>query len=383
MLSAVARELLRTSKGCAGRSAVFVAAFVATAPATASDILFARTPFSALQAIDGRIDMSGARQTAGGEARVPVDYMQQAGGAAVPRAAVAAVPGVVISEPVATPTTAAATRIWGSGFGYWSRTGTDANGAGFTTRGGGGTVGLDRFVDPSLLVGMALNYSHADTKGLGVRSESDTVSASAYAFWAPYAGWELEGQAGVNRSDIDSSRILTFGGLALPVSGDANAVGFTALANAGYRFRIPTSAGQAFLKPFAGLTYTAQDRDDYTEFGAFGPTLFFPSKTFERSTVNVGAAIGIDLDAGNGWIVRPELRAAWSHHLIDPSPPIPALLGGVPITLRDPEPGRDGALVAFELTGVKGNVQLFTGYTGEFRSNLDAHQGYAGIRFTW
>ena len=381
MLSAVARQLLRTSKR-RGRSAVFVAMFVAGAPASASDILFTRTPFSALQAIDGRIDTSRAQQTAGREADVPADYMQQAGGAAVPRTAVAAIPGVAISEPVATPATPA-TRLWGSGFGYWSRTGTDANGAGFTARGGGGTVGLDRFVDPSLLVGMALTYSHADTKGTGVRSESDTVSASAYAFWAPYAGWELEGQAGVNRSEIDSSRILIFGGLPLPVSGDVNAVGFTALANAGYRFRMPTSAGQAFIKPFAGLTYTAQDRNDYTEVGAFGPPLFFPSKTFERSTVNVGAAIGIDLDAGNGWIVRPELRAAWSHHLIDPSPPIPALLGGVPITLRDPEPGRDGALVAFELTGVRGNVQLFTGYTGEFRSNLDAHQGYAGIRFTW
>ncbi|HEX2724525.1 MAG TPA: autotransporter outer membrane beta-barrel domain-containing protein [Beijerinckiaceae bacterium] len=382
MLSAVGRELLRTSKRRVGRSAVFVAAFVAGAPATASDILFVRAPFSTLQAIDGRIDASRAEQTARREANVPVDYMQQAGGAAVPRTAVAAVPGLAISEPISTPATPA-TRIWGSGFGYWSRTGTDANGAGFTTRGGGGTVGLDRFVDPSLLVGMALTYSHADTKGLGVRSEADTVSASAYAFWAPYAGWEIEGQAGVNRSEIDSSRILTFGGFALPVSGDVDAVGFTALANAGYRFRMPTSAGQAFFKPFAGLTYTAQDRDDYTEAGAFGPTLFFPSKTFERSTVNVGAAIGIDLDAGNGWTVRPELRAAWSHHLIDPSPPIPALLAGVPITLRDPQPGRDGALVAFELTAVRGNVQLFGGYAGEFRSNLDAHQGHAGIRFTW
>lgn len=381
MLSAVARELLRTSKRRAGGSVVFVAAIVAAAPAGASDILFARTPFATLQAIDGRIETSRAKQVARDPA-VPVDYMQQAGGAVVSRAAVESVPGLAIADPgVVAPT--AATRVWGSGFGYWSRTGTDPNGAGFTTRGGGGTVGLDRFVDPSLLLGMQLTYSHTETKGTGVRSDADTVSASAYAFWAPYAGWELEGLAGVNRSEIDSSRILTFGTVALPVSGDATAVGFTALANAGYRFRMPTSVGQAFIKPFAGLTYTAQDRDDYTESGAFGPTLFFPSKTFERSTVNLGVATGIDLDAGNGWTVRPELRAAWSHHLIDPSPPIPAMLGGVPITLRDPQPGRDGALVAFELTGVKGNVQLFAGYAGEFRSNLDAHQGYGGLRITW
>jgi hypothetical protein len=51
--------------------------------------------------------------------------------------------------------------------------------------------------------------------------------------------------------------------------------------------------------------------------------------------------------------------------------------------LRDPQPGRDGGIVAFELTGVRGNLQLFAGYAGEFRSNLTAHQGYGGIRFTW
>jgi outer membrane autotransporter protein len=382
MMNAVARELQRISNRRAGRSLVLATALLTGLPAAASELLFAPTPFTTLQAIDGRIAPSRASRAAGRETTVPVDYMQQAGGAVVSRAAVESVPGLAIAEPlVAAPSSA--TRIWGSGFGYWSRTGSDANGAGFTTRGGGGTLGLDRFVDPSLLIGMALTYSHSDTKGSGVRSDADTLSASTYAFWAPYAGWELEGLAGVNRSEIDSSRILTFGRLGLPVSGDVHAVGFTALANAGYRFRMPTSAGAAYIKPFAGLTYTAQDRDDYTEAGAFGPTLFFPSKTFERSTVNVGLATGIDVDAGNGWIVRPELRAAWSHHLIDPSPPIPALLGGVPITLRDPEPGRDGALVAFELTGARGNIQLFAGYAGEFRSNLTAHQGHAGIRFTW
>ena len=81
---------------------------------------------------------------------------------------------------------------------------------------------------------------------------------------------------------------------------------------------------------------------------------------------NLGAATGIDINAGNGWIVRPELRVAWSRFLTDPSPPVPAFLRDTPIVLRDPDPGRDGAVVALELTGATAGLQLFAGYAGEF-----------------
>jgi outer membrane autotransporter protein len=112
--------------------------------------------------------------------------------------------------------------------------------------------------------------------------------------------------------------------------------------------------------------------------------LVFPSKTFERGTFNLGAAAGIDLAAGNGWIVRPEVRAAWSHYLTDPNPDVLAFAGGtIPVVLRDPDPGRDGAVVGLEVTGITGGFQVFAGYAGEFRENATAHQGRVGLRVTW
>jgi subtilase-type serine protease len=78
------------------------------------------------------------------------------------------------------------------------------------------------------------------------------------------------------------------------------------------------------------------------------------------------------------------MRVAWSHYISDPSSAVPAFLFGAPVIIGDPEPGRDGAVIAIELTGWKhADLQLFAGYTGEFRSNAALHQGHAGLRLNW
>jgi outer membrane autotransporter protein len=233
------------------------------------------------------------------------------------------------------------------------------------------------------VAGAAVTFTRGTTSALGAKSDSDTISGAVYGVWLPALGWEVDGLVGVDHSDIFSRRVLNFGTTPVVTRGDTDSLGFNAAGNVGYRFRFALPAGAAFFKPFTGLSYASQDRGGYTETGAFGPGLIFPSKTFERSSFNLGASTGIDIAAGNGWIVRPEVRLAWSHYLVDPSPPVPAFLAGQPLVLRDPQPGRDGAVVGAELTAISGGLQLFAGYTGEFRDNSTAHQGRAGLRLTW
>lgn len=350
------------------RACTFAAAAASLASTADADTMFGHLPFDSV---------------------VPVSYAQLAPSGGTLRARVEAVPGVAIGElqgvaPSEQAITSGQTaRAWSSGFGFSSRVGSDSNGSGFRTKGGGVVAGFDRFLSPTLLAGVALGYSRTETNGIGTRNESDTISGAIYGAWAPYPGWELEGLIGIDHAEIDTSRVLIFGTIPVTTRGDTRSLGFNAAGNIGYRFQFAAPVGAAFVKPFAGLSYASQDRDGYSELGQFGPGLVFPSKTFERSTFNLGAATGIDIDAGNGWIVRPELRAAWSRYLSDPSPDVPAFLGGVPIVLRDPQPGRDGAIVGAEITGITNGLQLFAGYAGEFRSNSTAHQGRVGLRLTW
>jgi outer membrane autotransporter protein len=314
-------------------------------------------------------------------ADVPISYAQLASGS-VPRARVEAIPGVAVGEPdiaAPSPLSPLPVRAWASGFGFHTRVGADRNGPGYRTEGGGGTIGVDRFFTPNFLAGVALSFTHSDTKGVATSSEADTVSGAVYAAWIPIPGLEFEGVAGIDASDLDTKRII----LTVPTRGETESFGFSAAANVGYRFRLPGPFSETFFKPFAGFTYSSQRRDGYTEFSAFGPAFVYPTKTFERSTFNLGAAAGFDIAAGGGWTIRPELRIAWSRHLDDPAPPVRAFLAGTPVVLRDPSPGRDGAIVAAEVTGINGGVQLFAGYAGEFRTNSTAHQGRIGLRLTW
>ena len=361
-------QSLAPSTGSVARLLVLTAVVGGAAPAALAQTSFSQLPF------DGT---------------TPVSYAQVSPSGSTLRARVEAVPGVALGEGAIASDIGTATasanqiRTWASGFGFTSRVGADARGAGFKTDGGGVSAGIDRFFSPTFLAGVAFTYSHVETTSLGARGKSDAISGSVYAAWTPYAGWEAEGLVGIDSAGIDTTRVLAFGGVPVTTRGDTDSLGFSAAGTVGYRFRFAAPLGEAFLKPFAGLSYSSQDRDGYAEIGAFGPGLVFPSQTFERSTFNLGAATGIDLNAGNGWIVRPELRVAWSRFLSDPSPPVPAFFGDTPVVLRDPEPGRDGAVVAVEVTGATAGLQLFAGYAGEFRSNATAHQGRLGLRVSW
>lgn len=343
-----------------------------------------------------RIETAHPTETSGRAEDVLAFYTAQVAEVGVSPAAVAAVPGVALAasgQSVVAPEAivpsersvpSLAARAWGVGFGYGSRLGADARGAALRTRGGGFTLGIDRFLDPSLLAGISLSVSRGETRGIGVRTDTESVSGAAYASWLPFGGWELEGLLGVNRAGIESMRVLIIDGIASRTRGSSDGLGLTAIGDIGYRARFPTSAGEAFVKPFAALAYTGQERGRFSEFGLLGPGLFFPSKTFERASGSFGVATGLDMSAGDGWTVRPELRLAWSRYLFNPSPAVPAFLGDVPLVLRDPEPGRNAAVIGLELTAWKTtNLQLFTGYAGEFRSNATAHQGRLGVRLTW
>ena len=302
-----------------------------------------------------------------------------------------AVPGVVIAEPeteavpaTARPASGVGMRTWATGFGFSSRIGADRNGPGYTTRRSGVTFGIDRFFDPTVLAGVTFSASRSHTKAPNVRAEAETLSGGGYVFWSPHAGWEVDGLLSLNWSEIETLRVLAFDGVPTPTRGDTGGLGASAFANAGYRFRMPIAAGEAYAKPFAGLAYSSQRRDGFAEVGFFGAGLGFPLKTFERGALNLGLTLGTNLTAVAGWAIRPEIRVAYSRFLNDPSPSVPAFLGGTALTLRDPDPGRDGALLALELAAYQtGSFEFFTGYAGEFRSNATAHQGRVGVRLSW
>ncbi|GAC1332363.1 MAG: hypothetical protein NVS2B1_05490 [Bradyrhizobium sp.] len=294
----------------------------------------------------------------------------------------------VISGPVGSGTESATSgtfetaRVWGKTFGFQSHVGADANAAATTTRGVGGAVGVERLLLPNFLVGAALGYTDASTGNPLQNVKSGTVAGAIYGSYV-LSGFEFNGLAGVNGSHFDSSRILGINGALTPFQGSAHGLGWNVYGDAGYRFQLPTPLGTAYVKPFVGLNYSSLDRSASTELSGGGLALNYGTQTFERFSSLLGVDFGTTYAIGGGY-VRPEFRLGWVHEYLDPAPPVFATVAGATLVTRDPEPGNDGLAIGVQATmWSRPNMQLFVGYNGEFRRNLEAHQGTAGIRFSW
>ena len=295
----------------------------------------------------------------------------------------------VISGPVGGGTDTAATagtletaRVWGKTFGFQSHVGADANAAALTTRGVGGAVGVERLLLPNFLAGAALGYTAASTGNALQDVKSDTVAGAIYGSYV-LSGFEFNGLAGVNGNHFDSSRTLGINGVATPFQGSAHGLGWNLYGDAGYRFQLPTTSGVTYLKPFVGLNYASLDRSASTELSSGGLALNYGAQTFNRFSSLLGVDLGSTYAIGGGYL-RPEVRLGWIHDYLDPAPPVFATFAGTTLVTRDPEPGNDGFVVGVQATmWSRPNMQLFVGYNGEFRRNLESHQGTTGVRFSW
>lgn len=293
----------------------------------------------------------------------------------------------VISGPVGPGTTATAgtletARIWGKSFGFASHVGADANGPAYSAKGIGGAVGIERLVLPNFLIGAAFGYTASTTHSAVQDVKADTISGALYAAYA-LGALELNGVAGVNSNDYEASRLLTVSGAPMLFRGPAYALGWSVYGDVGYRLQVPTAFGPGFVKPLLALNYSSLDRSASSELVSSGLALDYRAQTFNRFTSLAGTDFGITHSFGGAY-VRPEFRVGWIHEYTDPSPPVFASLAGIPIQTRDPQPGRDGLGIGAQTTlWSRADLQLFVGYNGEFRSNLESHQGTVGLRYFW
>jgi len=276
-------------------------------------------------------------------------------------------------------------RAWGQYVFTDARLGADARGSAIASSSHGVSVGIERALDPSLVVGLTFGYAAGRAEAAGVRSDSDTYAGAGYFWWNPVGGLELDALLGATGLDVDIARRVTLGGAPARLSGRTGGIGLTALAAAGYRFSFAGPLGPAYLKPFLSLSYGGQDRGAYAE-TAPGGGLAYPGRTFERALLNAGVAAGTEIETAWGLTLRPEASLAFSRHLIDPSPAVAVLDigGGRAYALRDPRPGWDGLLAGAEVSFWRTRgLQAFLGYTGEFRGNATAHQVRVGLRTNW
>ena len=277
---------------------------------------------------------------------------------------------------------AAGWSVWGQAFGNGGAVKTDS-GSGWANTGGGFVFGIDRPVTPALTVGFAGFYTATRTRGDNFAGTSSSFAGALYGALS-LGRIEIDAVVGGSWTQMSSTRNFTIGDTALAARGATRGFGLLATTEIGYRFQIPTSFGEAFVKPFAGIAYADVNRAAFTETGAGGFNLTVMADRPARALAQLGLSTGLAIRGDNDLVWRPEFKLAWGHDFKDPSPPVSAALLGQTFTVRDTVLGRNVALVGLQLGVSRSDwLQIYAGYDGEFRHGEIVHQGRIGARLRW
>ena len=273
---------------------------------------------------------------------------------------------------------------WGvfvTGFGEFVDVGNeDFNARGFEITNAGFTLGVDYRVCDNFAVGLNAGYAHswADLVDRG-RVTVDGGKIGAYATWFS-GGFHVDGAISGGFNDYDTVRT---GLQDLPVRGSTNGAELNGLFAIGYDFRF----GCLNVGPIMTVQYTYVNIEGFTETGSLAP-LEIQDQTEDSVRGTLGLRAAYDWKAGNGIIIRPEVRAAWQHEYDERAYPIDARFAsgaGDVFTVRGPDSGRNSALVGGGVAVQWNNrISTYVYYDGVLgRENYESHNISGGLRVSF
>ena len=273
---------------------------------------------------------------------------------------------------------------WGvfvTGFGEFVDVGNeDFNARGFEITNAGFTLGVDYRVCDNFAIGLNAGYAHswADLVDRG-RVTVDGGKIGAYATWFS-GGFHVDGAISGGFNDYDTVRT---GLQDLPVRGSTNGAELNGLFAIGYDFRF----GCLNVGPIMTVQYTYVNIDGFTETGSLAP-LEIQDQAEDSVRGTLGLRAAYDWKAGNGIIIRPEVRAAWQHEYDERGYPIDARFAsgaGDVFTVRGPDIGRNSALVGGGVAVQWNNrISTYVYYDGVLgRENYESHNISGGLRVSF
>ena len=274
--------------------------------------------------------------------------------------------------------------VWASGYAQSGKLGGDGNTHRLTETLGGGMVGADYKVLPSLRVGLGLGYggtSFSLDDGNG-RAEVDHTQLALYANYTMGAAY-LDGTIGLAYGDGTTRRNVSLPGLPATASGHVTDTQVLGSLEAGYGLGL----GQATkLTPFAGLSFDAVDQNGFNETGAGALDL----QVRKQSQSSVRSTLGARLEAGlpfGGTIVTTDLSAGWAHEFAPVGRGTLAAFAGAPgagFQVAGARVPGDSAVVGAGLaTALFAGTSVYVRYDGDLGGANTTHAVTAGFKFSW
>jgi len=266
-------------------------------------------------------------------------------------------------------------RTWGEVYGVSATTSAQGDFFGDKRKTLGGTAGLGVTISPGVNVGLSVDQSRTNID-VPLAFQSATLDFTQFGFNAsvdkgPWT-WALALVRGIG--SINSIRDTGFGNATANYG--AQAVG--ALTELSYYWQFD----QSRIVPKAAVEYMRAITDAFQEVGGFDPVRA-GNASLERSRALVGAEVG------HYWIVDQKVfdlsaYGKFVDNFSQNASSVLVSLGPQAISVQsivESQYGADaGASASLSLTN---QIRIYLNYDGKFRSNLQSHQGTAGVDFRW
>jgi uncharacterized protein with beta-barrel porin domain len=266
-------------------------------------------------------------------------------------------------------------RTWGELYGIAASTSAQGDFFGDKRRTLGGTAGVGVTALPGVNFGLSIDQSHTNID-VPLALQSATLDLSQFAFTAsvdkgPWT-WALALAHGIG--NINSMRDTGLGTATAGYGAEVNG----ALTELSYYW----TSGQSRVVPKAALEYMRATTDGFQEVGGLNPEAA-SGATLERARGLIGAEIG------HYWIVDQRVfdlsaYGKFVDNFSQNASSVLVSLGPQAISVQsivESQYGADaGASASLNLTNA---IRVYLNYDGKFRSNLQSHQGTAGVEFRW
>jgi outer membrane autotransporter protein len=236
----------------------------------------------------------------------------------------------------------------------------------------GGVVGIDKTFG-NALVGLSFGYSDTDVDAdRYTETDIDTYNLGIYGTYSMGALW-LDGGFSYAWGDIESDRKVAF--LSRTASSDAESDTWTLYGGLGYDY----VTGNWTITPSLMLKYSDYDQDDYTEKGAAGANLHVNDFSQDSFTSTLGVDVAYQIQQN----LKLNFRAAWVHEYCDNQSVIKANFANAQtFKTKGLDPADNSGIFGVGLEGeLQQGVTAYVDYDYEVKSDFDAHNVTAGMRF--
>lgn len=270
------------------------------------------------------------------------------------------------------------TAAWGRALGSWGESDGDVDISPSDWEIFGGIVGIDHVFTPTLLAGVAAQYTAQDVEfeGRPDHADIDSLEIGGYVSLGDTRLY-LNANASVIFHDFEVTRFVGLN----QAFGDYDGTTISAYLESGKIFE--TDEGFR-IQPLIALSYAHLETDAYTETGTALTLLSVSDSDFDSLKGMAGARVAYPIPMDSGRRFVPEVRFLYAHEFMDDQSSFIASDGGPPQIVFGEEISRETFVVGGGFTApLSDATSLYVDYDAGLNADITTHTVSGGLRTRW